>query len=264
MLDLSNPTAKVTWAGHHLEKLRLEYRRVIIDEPHFAVPELDAEHAEYVFRYQEPTRDLESLGLIIGDVVHNLRSALDYIAWQLSESNGIIPLLNARGVREPERIIMYPLADSPSGFENAKKRWIGLLPDPLQQIIESTQPYKSGYEMLAMLHRLAISDKHRVIAVIAQRYGGFHFIGKAATRGDFPSPEDWHSYTMRSGTGPVKAGEIIMRVPLAVYAANMEREPQLAFTVELADAKGLDSRDPYTVMHALHEVVRERAIPKFG
>lgn len=244
MPSLDDPFTKVTWAGNHLEKMRLEYRRVMIDEPHFAVGELDAEHAEYVYRFKEPTTELDAFGLIVGDIVHNLRCALDQTAWQLA---GI--------VGQQRREVMYPIFTTREGFDQAKKERISMLSQPMQDVIEGTQPYHNGYELLGLLHRLSIIDKHRVIPTVVRRYGGFGFIG----RGDI----DWTQYTMRVSSSPFHDGQEIMRLPFAVYAAHLEQEPTLGFSIELTEAEGLAQRGVYDVMLALHELVRDRVLPRF-
>lgn len=98
--------------------------------------------------------------LIIGDVVHNLRSAFDHLAWQLVEANGGIP----------GRRTGYPLCGSPTDFQKpeTKGKVKGVRSGALK-LIEATQPYQSGYDCLGKLSELDNFDKHRLLLVAAIR-----------------------------------------------------------------------------------------------
>lgn len=113
--------------------------------------------------------DVETWGGILGDVVHDLRSALDHIAWQTT--------LNRHGPappeplprRDPWRRIAFPiLSDSTlwdAEFEKGGHLW-GV--KDLKARFERHQPFTTGplapeREPLSMLEGLWNIDKHRCI-----------------------------------------------------------------------------------------------------
>jgi hypothetical protein len=117
-------------------------------------------------------------GALIGDGVHNLRSALDHAVEALTIRNTGGPLKNTSFP-----IFSHEFGDGNHvGFRDMKKD--GVTPTPTsglhkirgvtyeaQAYIEVLQPYHAGGDVethpLMMVHNLDILDKHRVIPVVA-------------------------------------------------------------------------------------------------
>lgn len=77
----------------------------------------------------------DSIALITGDAIHNVRSALDHLAWQLVEAGGGVP----------NRATIFPINETPEGYAAALKRGRIQGMDPAaQKLIEEVQPYKTG------------------------------------------------------------------------------------------------------------------------
>jgi hypothetical protein len=92
-----------------------------------------------------------------GDAVHNLRSALDHLAYQL-----VIVGLNHGEVRkEPAYKIQFPISHSPDSYPSEKRRKIEGIQRPAEDAIDALKPYKTGNDGLWTLHQLDIFDKHR-------------------------------------------------------------------------------------------------------
>jgi hypothetical protein len=96
---------------------------------------------------------------VIGDCLHNLRSALDHTVYQLVQANG----------GEPTPDHMFPIAISAQAFEkSARKRLRGISP-AARAAIEAMQPYHFGpaanADPLAVLAALSNIDKHRTLAL---------------------------------------------------------------------------------------------------
>jgi hypothetical protein len=99
-------------------------------------------------------------GPIIGDAVHNLRSALDHLAWNLATDQ-------AR-VNTPRGIEFPVILDNPD--ENAEaggklRRLLSLLRPETHALIDGAQPYKTGdsHHPLWLLQALWNTDKHRTL-----------------------------------------------------------------------------------------------------
>jgi hypothetical protein len=100
---------------------------------------------------------------MIGEIVHNLRSALDHLAYQLvltGECGQTLP-------RQRWRNIYFPICDKKSDFRGQlaeKLPGVGLRQLAL---IEREQPYKTYYVIdrspLRRLRILSNTDKHRVV-----------------------------------------------------------------------------------------------------
>ncbi len=115
----------------------------------------------------DPSARVEIWGLIIGDVVTNLRDSLDHIAWALA-------MLQVRETGKKltirqERSIHFPLYDD-SAAENDKQRLVRdlkyILPRAHSEI-KRFQPYNEKdwpeLSLLRDLNLLANADKHRLV-----------------------------------------------------------------------------------------------------
>jgi hypothetical protein len=75
----------------HLEFLNERVKSFTKDLDSYEVETKDDWQTAKVFVHGEPVPAVEEWGPIIGDVVHNLRSALDHLVWQLTIANGHTP-----------------------------------------------------------------------------------------------------------------------------------------------------------------------------
>jgi hypothetical protein len=99
---------------------------------------------------------------IAGDIIQNLRSALDHLAYQLV-------LIGSPGV-EPSRDVGFPICASTKIYESVKVRKVkGMRPDAIKKI-DSVKPYKGGNDALWKLHKFNNIDKHRALLTIGNDY----------------------------------------------------------------------------------------------
>lgn len=123
--------------------------------------EISADRLEvrvFVRLTKEPPIGLWSLTL--GDCVHNMRSALDALTWNLATLEGAEP-------RKPSRV-QFPMAMTATAWRQAAS---GLETVPLVALerIRLTQPYlhdDPGSSAISMLHQIDIWDKHRSLVEI--------------------------------------------------------------------------------------------------
>jgi hypothetical protein len=97
---------------------------------------------------------------MVGDVVHNARSALDQAAWLLAcRSNPVKELWEPDTARK----IAFPLTRDPGRFKT--HRVLRFLHEDAIAVLERLQPYQGGNipECLGHLDLLWNIDKHRVI-----------------------------------------------------------------------------------------------------
>lgn len=105
-----------------------------------------------VFNLPEPKIEVS---IIVGDCLNNLRSSLDYLIWQIVDSNNIAEVSNRN---------MFPICTSETAFNNevTRKRLRGV-PEKAIEIIRGLQPYdgRENNYYLQMLSELCNRDKHR-------------------------------------------------------------------------------------------------------
>ncbi len=101
------------------------------------------------------------LSVIAGEVVHQLRSSLDHLIWQLVVANGS---------HEPSRLLEFPVVRDSTNYASAAGQKLKGVRADAAELIESLQPYRPYEEgasiqdhPLLILHDLNIIDKHRFI-----------------------------------------------------------------------------------------------------
>jgi hypothetical protein len=164
---LSACQLKLDRAYEHAHTLEGEIKWFLKRDPHGPVAQPRPKTGEYVawmkVREHPPLR----WGIIIGEIVHNLRSALDQLFVQLVRANG----KNPGGTAYP---ILTDDPDDPSADPRTRKRWKALRKVVHSNdfaIIERTQPYKGGQlfhdHPFLVLNRLSNWDKHTALHLAA-------------------------------------------------------------------------------------------------
>ena len=202
MHPLDGPRLKVRRAISQIEALRLadasfraqaDYRVV--------VAELKPKSREHALRARVNILPPLELGVWIGEVAHNLRSALDGLVYQLGLLNG--------ASEEALTRTQFPIflkgrvakchgkcggKKKPPHFRCNGKKLIKPLRREHQTAIERLQPYRRGNlgkrSPLYLLHELNNADKHRLLQVVGAKPAGY-FAG--AAWGDEPLPKYWIS-----------------------------------------------------------------------
>lgn len=177
---LGGAFAKFRRADAHLEALDDVWGKYLRSEPRpydFIVhiePESGG-HTIYAEIVRPPPADLS---VIVGDVLHNLRSGLDHLAWELVKRAG----------GKPGRHTYFPICDTEARWlqevehrrRNRDRRspLSGIEPDSaIWKFIQAVQPYKGAIYADAMtaLRVLSNADKHRQLLI----------------SGMFPDPDDF-------------------------------------------------------------------------
>jgi hypothetical protein len=130
----------------------------------------------------EPKNPIPSdFQLLIGDCVHNLRSALDLLAFDLAWAGSRGPMTQAVAERSG-----FPVFGSRAPQASELRQRIGAVDPTAQAIIEELQPYKreAGFEAdnLWILHQLWNQDKHRGLPLTLLAVMG-HEIGRPGESG---------------------------------------------------------------------------------
>jgi hypothetical protein len=95
---------------------------------------------------------------IAGDLVHNLRSALDHLANQL--------VWVGTG-QEPTRQVCFPIAKDFATYEAEKAKKVNGMRELALKHIDNLKPYKGGNELLWRIHELENANKHRMLFTVA-------------------------------------------------------------------------------------------------
>ena len=206
-LDLRSAFLKVNRANKHIDDLGLERSAFLDGKEYFGVPKFDPETNRTQFVLERVPAIPDSIKLIVGDVAHNLRTALDHLASALVRSVGIEP----KGV-------YFPIAETIDKYKAESGGKTKGMPQQGKDLIDRFSPYGGGNHLLWGLHKLDIIDKHRLLLTTTTKTGGW-----SVTLGPTPGP---YNFAFLSD---LKAGDVIGDVE-----GNHESDKKMGVTPDIA------------------------------
>jgi hypothetical protein len=156
--SLEDARLKVEWARGHIERLQVIEARFAQSHPYELLKEGPTDSGGYVYVVGSVESAPTAASLALGDICHNLRCALNYIACALVARNGSADWENTA----------FPIAGNAAGFDsainNAHFRTAGA--DAID-LVRSLQAYQRGTGWsLAYLNQLNNIDKHRLLITL--------------------------------------------------------------------------------------------------
>jgi hypothetical protein len=138
----------------------------------------------------------DEASLIAGEIIQNLRSALDHLAYQL--------FLRAGGTGAGKNIY-FPIGGSKTSYENKKSSRTYGMTQQAVAAIDALKPYKGGNDVLWQLHELNNVDKHRLILTVGSAVRstdlGDYFVQCAAPAFFMAGDNDYPSSSMERVLG---------------------------------------------------------------
>jgi hypothetical protein len=192
------------------------------------------------------------LGVIVGDCLHNLRSSLDHLVWQLVEANP-----PHHGTVNNQ----FPIYRLESDFHsNAGRRLAGVPANAIEDI-KRLQPYMVGnsykFHPLWQLNELVNVDKHRTLMLTSAVLRDWQmYLGNP----DFIMPRFAYSSTEIS-----YHGAIIATVPFDAFTNPDEVEMHFinqGYLIASKDALPID-RGIDETLDSLIDFVKDEVVPRF-
>ncbi len=152
--------AKIERAKQHVSDLEGRIGTFRETNPYRLVTEVDSQTRHTSYKVRVHSAPPIELGLVAGEAVHQLRSSLDHLAWQLVEANGH---LAGSGTYFPICQTAPTSAQDKKSFERKVK---GMSASVIG-LIETLQPYQAGDTNLWTLHKLDNFDKHCLLLMAA-------------------------------------------------------------------------------------------------
>ena len=157
--------AKITRAEQHIQDFQLTARAFVESGPYEVSIRDDAQTRKHIYYVSKVDAVPDALAAIAADVVQNLRSPLDQMAYQL--------VLAARSGAEPNWAVYYPIAGSAAHYPTARDRKIKRVGQEVIDAIDATEPYKGGKgHALWQLNELNKPDKHELLISAGGYLGG--------------------------------------------------------------------------------------------
>jgi hypothetical protein len=185
---LDNCRSKIDRASEHLQALDELVDGTFADESNVPVLGTRAEpntsrpgtfrNSVYVSFAPNLSEMLNRAALLLGDAVHNLRTALNYLAFEVSIDD------HGQLTEDEEKDVGFPICKDQPSWMSAAGQQLRFVSQEHLQVMESLQPFNNpdtvslpntpaGFHPLLALERLDIIDKHRTIPVVIGNVGGF-------------------------------------------------------------------------------------------
>jgi hypothetical protein len=172
---------KVDRAVYHIKALETAIQQFMDSNPYDAVRETDAKSGDYSFRLKVHREIPLAWAALIGDAVHNLRSALDHLMVELVLANG----------GRPTKATEFPIFQNLQAYDT---KAAGKMTGASQQaidLINAARSYKGGNDGLWQIHELDIIDKHRALVPAFGSFSALTIDPIKTLRGIAPDlPED--------------------------------------------------------------------------
>jgi hypothetical protein len=246
-MEATSAQRKLGWAIDHLRPLLAEvdaYTKGRQAYTFHALPErLSEQRIEYRCFATEQAPPDPAWALRAGDVIQNLRAALDHLVWAATPE------------AKQTTSTAFPIFTDPARFRASGTPQYADVDSKMAETIERMQPFDAtptapDLDLLAILHRLSILDKHRTLATVV---GGIEFEGVGL---DHPATvEGWAEYASGKNLGP---GETyVSTFTVATTAPRLdegEAEVQFLYHVLIENERVEVLRG---IAHRVYEVVVE-------
>jgi hypothetical protein len=236
----------------HIARLNAEITAFLEENAYRTVQEPNPDARETILRVVGPDPPLR-FSVVAGEVIHQLRSSLDHLLWQLVLAND-----NA-----PSHFHQFPISDSPQEYKTARDRKrIKGVSNTAAVLIESCQPYHGTDFRMHPLHILREMDdanKHRLLVVMSANaephtilFGDPEEKIPAGETGDYEvigmtPPTDW----------PVRAtkdGSEVMRIQFGKgYCPELKVDMKLTVQVMFAEFGPLSKQPVITRLQELRD-----------
>src|ERR1700675_2981415 len=146
---------KIKRANHHIADLETQFTAFTAENlPHLSIqtnPERGQPYVLVSYGKEPPCADL---ALIIGDAIHNLRTSLDHLTWELVGKGG------------QNRHLCLPTGDKRVNFE-ASCQGIVTPSQAVKDIFKSLEIFPGGKgDAIYRLNRLDNADKHTILTPV--------------------------------------------------------------------------------------------------
>ncbi len=153
---------------------------------------------------------------LIGDAIHNLRTAFDHIAWLAVLGGGGTPCDQTQ----------FPFMNDASKLSAEMNRRLKGAPDAFRKLVTQAAPFPPGD--LWLIHRLDIIDKHHMLLPVGSAHTELHVtVHTPWPFGDDPG-ETIQSptlvYPTLNNSFPLTDGQVVLRV---MAAARAEGSPNV-------------------------------------
>lgn len=257
---------KLDWAKTQIDALAKSIQGWLLSDAYSLVEHLEPKTGDQVLEAKITKPPPKEWPLMLGDAVHNLRSALDHIAYKLAvdghqskHPGKSIPLGHQRRIMFPiVAVSNNPKLSVEEFYAQVVKGQLRYVPDAAAAAIEALQPYKRTPDRpladpLWVVNEIDIIDKHRKLHTTPAAFPLQHFsLGGG----------DVYVKHLQIGGGPVEDGTEILRWNIeATSEVPVKMESRFSRHVGLSDIPGgLENADVVVVLLNCHAYIAKSVI----
>jgi hypothetical protein len=157
---LARVDSKVKRAEQHIQDLGRAIGAFLDSKPYGTAAKTYQKPRRVVYYVSGVKEIPATISLMVGDAIHNLRSALDHLVYQLVLAN----------LETPSRDTSFPIYDSASKYKAHCQAKIKGISRTAEKLIDAAAPYRGGNDDLWVLHQLNNIDKHRLLVTVGLGY----------------------------------------------------------------------------------------------
>lgn len=246
---------KINRSKEHLTHLDSAVQTFKARKPYFVTVDFDSQPGYETYRFREREPIPIAWSAILGDCVHNMRSALDHLACALVIANNCTPT----------QYTAFPIGSSETHFRTSAIGRIKGASDAAVKLVESLKPYNRGNVLLYRLHMVDIADKHQALIPVAVANNMF------GTRTDVRNVHELHIAwrdTLLRKRPPLKDGDEIFSFRRS-NEPNFQDNSQFQFGFEIAFGESqVFDREPviptlYDLFHMTNGIIERFAAEIF-
>lgn len=246
---LPDAKAKLDRAKAQIDELESTIRSLNIgDNKPYAVREYCEINTQDWIYEVKVRRDLDPrIPCIIGDVLNNLRSALDYLIWKLADGS-------------VNDVLYFPIAEDRVRFQTKLKKLEKRVSDDGLKLLCAAEPYKGGKgHRLWQLHQLNRREKHRLL--VAAGAGHLSTSIDVATPlkalGSVSSkyPQDLWVLPAARPKFPLVDGTVLLRLRPAAWSRDIGTDPKFAFYIALNEPQIIEPEPIVPTLTSLLKLV---------
>lgn len=234
---LASCRAKAARATQHFQELEAKVGEFLASDPYKVAVKHDSQAALATYYVDGIRETPTALAAICGDVLTNLRGALDHLAYQLvAVGTGTVPTGK----------VYFPICEDAPGLTGAKARCVNGINQAASQAIDAAQPYKGGNTLLWQISKLSTIDKHRALVTVGATFVDADvapLIVEAINRYDWIQIKEYSGgvrASFKEVACPLKEGDELFSWPLK---AMPDANPNLRFDIAFSEP-GVSEGDP--------------------
>jgi hypothetical protein len=241
---------KLKRAKEHLTDLQAKVRAFLDRGPYRVIRDEKTEPGQHLFRVQIRESVPAEWGAIVGDAIHNMRSALDLLACEMVVANGATP----------DRTTQFPFAATQAKFAAKGMPEIQAASQKARRLVARLKPYNGGNDALWRIHELDIRDKHRLLVPVGASHAAVALDIRVPGPGGQRIKAPAVHFRPLDRQFPLEDGAVLLRGP--ANSPNVGSDHQFTFEIAFGEGEVFEGEPLFPTLDQLAQLL-ERVVGIF-